>query len=210
MDSHGLDPQPGLGLLLVRSRPERVARWARRGLVTAHLTALTGGWTGVSVAEERARSSAPYDIGLEMLAARPVPAAARPAIGFFVMTGRAVISVQAKGLRHDQRWLVWEPGQGIRRAPDLPLLAPDQLIAAAGARTRPGAIVSTVKNPSGRPVEMLVEVIRLLGLPGEDLLVRGPSDQDRIVEPSQRSIRTFDALVADDAVHRAAAGGAAR
>ena len=178
--------------------------------MATHLTPLAKGWTGVTVAEERARSTAPYDVGLEMLAARPAPGGARPSLGFFVMKSRGVIAVQPKGMRRDQRWLVWEPGHGIRRAPDLPLLAPDQLIAAAGARTRPGAIVTTVKNPSGRPIEMLVEVIRLLGLPGEDLLLRGPSPEDRIVEPTERSVRTFDALVADDAVHRAELGGGAR
>lgn len=209
MDVRRPDTEPGLGLLLVRGGADRVARWARRGLVTAQITTLERGWTGVSVAEERARSAGPYDVGLEMLAARPVPGGARPSIGFFVMAGRGVISVQPKGLRRDQRWLVWEPGHGIRRAPDLPLLAPDQLISAAGARTRPGAIVTTVKNPSGRPVEMLLEVIRMLGLPGEDLLLHGPGSQDRIVEPSERSVRAFDALVADDAVHRAEAGGGA-
>ncbi len=210
MEHRGHDTGAGHGLLLVRGGADRVARWARRGLVATHVSALDRGWTGVTLAEERSRAAAPYDIGLEMLAARPVPSGARPAIGFFVMKNRGVVSVQRKGLRRDQRWLVWEPGHGIRRAPDLPLLAPDQLIAAAGARTRPGAIVSTVKNPSGRPLEMLVEVIRLLGLPGEDLLLSGASAEDRLVEPTERSVRAFDALVADDAAHRAGLGGGAR
>ena len=142
----------------------------------------------MSLAEDRARSAAPYDIGLEMLSARPVPGAARPAIGFFVMKGRAVISAQPKGLRQHQRWLVWEPGHGIAPTPDLPLLAPDVLIAAAGARARPRRHRRLARNPAGRPIEMLVEVIRLLGLPGEELLVAGPAPEDRVVEPSQRSV----------------------
>jgi hypothetical protein len=210
MDSRGYEMGAGHGLLLVHGRPDAVATWARRGVVATHLTPLDDGWTGVSLAEDRARSAAPYDIGLEMLSARSVPGRSRPAIGFFVMKGRAVISAQPKGLRQQLRWLVWEPGHGIRRTPDLPLLAPDVLIASAGARTRPGAIISTARNPSGRPIEMLVEVIRLLGLPGEALLVGGPAPQDRVVEPSRRSVRAFDALVAEDAAYRTEPGGGAR
>ncbi len=210
MDGHGHDTDAAHGVLLVRGRPDGVARWARRGLVAAHLAPLAGGWTGVSLAEDRARSAAPYDVGLEMLAARPVPGRGRPALGFFVMKGCAVLTAQPKGLRPTQRWLVWEPSRGIRRTPDLPLLGPELLISAAGARTRPGAIVSTVRNTSGRPIEMLVEVIRLLGLPGEDLLVAGPSTEHRIVEPTERSVRAFHALVAEDAAYRAELGGGAR
>ncbi|MFL6168590.1 MAG: hypothetical protein ACJ711_02865, partial [Ornithinibacter sp.] len=62
----------GHGLVLVRRSPAAVTRWLRRGLVSVTVAPL-GTWTGVTLADDRAHSAAPYDIGLEVLAARPAP-----------------------------------------------------------------------------------------------------------------------------------------
>ena len=162
------------------------------------------GWTGVCLAESRAHSAPPYDIGLEILAARPVPARHRPAIGLFVIDGCAVVTVQPRGWRLDQRWLVWEPGSGVRRTPDLPALPAGLVVDVAGARSRttPAEVNEHVGDTRGEPVDVLVGLMRLLGLPGEDLLRGGSDGSGERVDPSPRSVATFDALVAEEDAHR--------
>ena len=98
--------------MLVRRSPAAVTRWLRRGLVPVTVAPL-GAWTGITLAEERARSAAPYDVGLEVLAARPAPWRTRPTIGLFDVHGRAALTVQPRGPRADIHWLVWEPRTGV-------------------------------------------------------------------------------------------------
>lgn len=162
------------------------------------------GWTGVYLAEERALSAAPYDVGLEVLAARSVPTRHRPAIGLFVIEGCAVVTVQTRGWRLQQRWIVWEPGTGVRRTPDLPALPSGLVVDVAGARSRttPAAVTEHFADTHGSPLEVLVGLVRLLGLPGEELLVEGPDDAHERIEPNPRSVAAFDALVAEEAAHR--------
>ena len=149
-----------------------------------------GAWTGITLAEERARSVAPYDVGLELLAARPAPRRARPALGFFDVHGRAAITVQPPGLRSHIHWLVWEPGTGVVPTPSLTPLRLPLLLSGTGA-----------------PVDLLVTVLGLLGLPGRDLLVRGDSDGAHDVEPSVRGVMAFDRLMAEEGTHQAEVGG---
>ena len=106
-------PLTGHGLVLVRGSAAASARWVRRGLAAVRVCPLQG-WTGVCLAEDRARAVAPYDVGLEILAARHVPTRHRPAIGLFVIDDCAVVTVQARGWRLEQRWLVWEPGDAAQ------------------------------------------------------------------------------------------------
>ncbi|PRY63784.1 hypothetical protein BCF74_101187 [Knoellia remsis] len=200
------DPTPDLGhgLVLVRGSAAASARWVRRGLTAVRVAPLPG-WTGVCLAEDRALSAAPYDIGLEVLAARAVPTRQRPAIGLFVIDGCAVVTVQERGWRLHQRWLVWEPGTGVRRTPDLPVLPSRLLVDVAGARRRvdPREVADHFSDASGEPLEVLAGLMRLLGLPGEELLRDGADDSHERIDPSPRSVAAFDALVAEDAAHRA-------
>lgn len=162
------------------------------------------GWTGVCLAEDRALSVAPYDVGLEILAARRVPTRHRPAIGLFVIDGCAVVTVQARGWRLEQRWLVWEPGTGVRRTPDLPALPAGLVVDVAGARSRTSAheVTDHLTDPNGDPLDVLIGLMRLLGLPGEDLLRDGADESHVRVDPNPRSIAAFDALVAEETAHR--------
>ena len=196
-------PAPGRGVVLVRGGAAASARWVRRGLVPVRVVPLTG-WTGVYLAEERALSAAPYDVGLEVLAARHVPTRHRPAIGLFVIDGCAVVTVQTRGWRLQQRWIVWEPGTGVRRTPDLPALPAGLVVDVAGARSRTtaAAVTQHLVDTQGSPLDVLVGLVRLLGLPGEELLVEGPDDEHERIDPSPQAIAAFDALVAEEAAHR--------
>jgi hypothetical protein len=200
-------PGEGHGLVLVRRSPAAVNRWLRKGLV-AVTVAPFGAWTGVTLAEERARSVAPYDVGLELLAARPAPRRARPALGFFDVHGRAAITVQPPGIRSEIHWLVWEPRTGLVPTPALTRLRLPMLLAAAGAsgRVREEVVADVLRSGAGTPVDLLVTVLGLLGLPGRDLLVRGDCEGASDVEPSLRGVLAFDRLMAEEASHRAEVG----
>ena len=166
-----------------------------------------GQWTGITLADDRARSAAPYDVGLEVLAARPAPWRARPTIGFFDVHGRAALTVQPAGPRAGIHWLVWEPKQGVVATPALTRLTLPMLLAAAGAqgRVREEALADVLRSGHGAPLDLLVTVLGLLGLPGRDLLVRGDAPGASDVEPSLRGVLAFDRLMAEEAAHRAEA-----
>ncbi|WP_392545372.1 hypothetical protein [Oryzobacter telluris] len=202
----GADPRSGAGhgLVLVRRSPASVSRWLRRGLVSVTV-APYGAWTGITLADERARSAAPYDVGLEVLAARPTPWRARPSIGLFDVHGRAAISVHPSGPRSRHQWVVWEPRRGVVETPDLARLRLTTLLSAAGAdgRVREEALAEVLRSGHGTPIDLLVTVIGLLGLPGKELLLRGDAPGATDVEPSVRGVLAFDRLVAEDASHRA-------
>jgi hypothetical protein len=190
----------GHGLLLVRRSAAPVTRWLRKGVVSTTVAPF-GAWTGVTVAEDRARSAEPYDIGLEVLVARPAPRSARPVLGFVDVHQRAVITVQTGGLRGGQHWLVWEPGHGVVDTPSLPRLHLSTLLSAAHASgpVRAEDVGAVLRSTAGAPLDLLVTVLALLGLPGRDLLVDGDSEGASEVQPSVRSVLAFDRLVADEA-----------
>jgi hypothetical protein len=194
----------GHGLLLVHAAPASVARWLRTGLVPAAYAGY-GSWTGVTLAEERARSAAPYDIGLEVLVSRPAPRRARPVLGFLAVGDRAVLTVQSGALRGRHEWLVWEPGSGVVDTPSLPRLRLSTLLSAADASgpVRAEEVGAVLTSPTGRPLDILVTVLGLLGLPGRELLLAGDGEGVSVVHPSPRSVAAFDRLVADEVDHRA-------
>lgn len=198
----GTRPGTGHGLLLVHRPTPAVSRWLRQGLVATTVVRY-GPWTGVTLAEERARSAAPYDVGLEVLLARSVPRRARPALAFAELHGRAVITVQGGGLRPTQRWAVWQPGVGVVHTPSLLQLTAPDLVAAAGARVDVAEVAAVLASGQGEPVDLLATVVQLLGLPGGPLLLRGDDDGASDVEPSARGVLAFDRLVAEEADHRA-------
>ena len=183
-----------------------MTRWLRRGLVPVTVAPL-GAWTGITLADERARSAAPYDVGLEVLAARPAPWRARPTIGLFDVHGRAALTVQPR--RSARRHPLAGVGAAHRASSPTPQLT--RLRAADAPRRPPGAegrvreeaLADVLRSGHGAPVDLLVTVLGLLGLPGRDLLVRGDCEGASDVEPSVRGILAFDRLMAEEAAHRA-------
>ena len=193
----------GHGLLLVHGRTARSRAGCARAWSPPPL-ARFGEWTAVTLAEERARSAAPYDIGLEVMVSRPAPRRVRPVIALLDVRGRAVVSVQTGGVRRHQHWLVWEPGRGVVDTPSLPRLRVGTLLSAARASgpvraEELGAVLSATR---GTPVDLLVTVLGLLGLPGRELLLDGDCEGATDVQPSFRSVAAFDRLVADEVDHR--------
>lgn len=178
--------------------------WLRRGLVTVTVAPL-GPWAGVTLADDRAHSAPPYDVGLEVLAARPTPWRARPSIGMFDVHGRAALTVHPRGPRSRPLWLVWEPRRGVVDTPDLPRLRLPALLAAAGAdgRVREEALADVLRSGHGTPLDLLLTVLGLLGLPGKELLVRGDCPGATTVEPASRGVAAFDRLVTEEASHHA-------
>ncbi len=197
----------GHGLVLVPGPARAVHRWLRRGLVAVRVADL-GAWTGICLAEDRARSAAPYDVGLEVLAAAPAPLSRRPALGFFVIRERAVVTVQVRAWRSAQVWLVWEPGVGVRTPESLRPMPPTVLIRASGAAQRVSLerLTAHVALTDGSPIAWLSSLLTLLDLPGVDLLEHGGTADLEEIAPSVRSVRAFDAMVAEDAAYRAELG----
>ena len=193
----------GHGLVLVRRSPASLTTWLRKGMVSTTIAPL-GGWTGVTLSRAQAHSAAPYDVGLELLAARSAPRRAKPAIGFFELQGRAALTVQPRGVRAGHHWLVWEPGRGVVKTPDLSRLSLAVLLDAAGAagRVRAETVAEALRSGQGSPLDLLVTVLGLLGLPGQDLLLRRDCTGATDVQPSERAILAFDRLMADEAAHR--------
>lgn len=183
--------------MLVRGQAKASARWLKRGLVAVASVDLPG-WTGICLAESQARAHPPYDVGLEVLAARPTPMRRRPSIGLFVIDDCAVVTVQPRGWRADQRWLIWQPGLGVRRSPDLAPLPAALIVATAGASVSPTTVMEHFRAVDGAPVDRLVALMSLLGLPGEDLLRHGPPSDAELVEPSRASVTRFDRVVHGD------------
>jgi hypothetical protein len=192
-------------VLLLRGEPVQVARWAARGLVATRVVPLPS-WTAVLPAEAGSRAQSPYDDALTVLASRPVAHRLRAAVGLFAIDGRAVVTVQGHGWRAVQRWLVWQPGRGATRAPGLQVARPGDLLAAAGAGTRGvGAeLAALLRETRGDALEVLTDLMRVLGLPGDGLLADGPRrDEGELVEPDHRVVARFDALMLEEARHRA-------
>jgi hypothetical protein len=185
------------GLLLVGGGPAAVAAWVRRGLVACHVVPL-GRWTAVVPAEAASRALPPYHDAVTVLAARPVPHRLRPGLGAFTSGGRAVLTVQPRGWRGGQRWLVWEPGQGVVVAPGLVQARPDDLVRAVGRGRGVGAVLA---DPAGDAHDLLRRVMGALGLPGVDMLNdRGAGP---LVTPSTKTVSRFDARATEEARHRA-------
>lgn len=192
------------GLLLIRAPLDGVRRWAERGLVAARLTPL-GSWVGVQAAEETSRAAEPYAEAMPALASRPVGSRLRPAIGFFEAGDHAVLTVHAPGWKSEHRWLFWTPGAGPTAPAHLPTARIRDLVAAIGVSgpARSGDIGSALVDGRGTPRAWLLGVHEALGLPGTGLLGARTMGPGPVVEPSAGSLRSFDALVAEDRAHDA-------
>jgi hypothetical protein len=157
-----------------------------------------GRWTAVVPAEAGSRALPPYDEAATVLAARPVPHRLRPGVGAFTSGGRAVLTVQPRGWRGGQRWLVWEPGLGVVVAPGLVQARPDDLVRAAGRGRGIGAVLA---DPGGDAHDLLRRVMGALGLPGVEILRDGAAGP--VVAPSTKAVSRFDARATEEARHRA-------
>ena len=153
-------------------------------------------------AEGRSRARAPYDDALTVLASRSVPVRLRPALGFFEIDGRAVVTVTGRGWRAQPRWVVWQPGMGVVRASGLQQAGPDVLVSAARAggaerASSPAEVAGLLTDPRGDASGVVTELLRLLALP------RWPEGHDgRLVEPRAQAVERFDARAAEEARHR--------
>ncbi|MEO7071284.1 MAG: hypothetical protein ABI131_12430 [Nostocoides sp.] len=192
------------GLLLIRAPLDGVRRWAERGLVAARLTPL-GAWVAVQAAEATSRAADPYAAVMPALASRPVGARLRPAIGFFDTGASGVLTVQAPGWQAEHRWLFWTADTGPTGPAHLPIARIADLVAAVGVSgpARAGDIHSAVLAPAGSPRAWLHAVHEALGLPGVELLTGRAGGTGPVVEPSRRSVRSFDAVASEERVHDA-------
>ena len=188
------------GLLLVSGGTGPVSAWLRRGLVACQVVPL-GDWTAVLPTERHSRAEPPYDDAVAVLAARPVPRRMRGALGFFTVDGRAVVTAHGPGLRAAVRWLVWEPGVGVVRAPHLELARPSDLVAAAGTGDA-RAVTQVVAERNGRADRVIADLLSVLGLPGSELVGPDIGLRGQVVAPTAQAVARFDARMAELARHR--------
>jgi hypothetical protein len=109
-----------------------------------------------------------------------------------------VLTVQPRGWRGGQRWLVWEPGVGVVVAPGLTQAHAVDLVRAAGGGR---GVREVLADPSGDADRLLRRVMGALGLPGAELL--GGAGTGQLVTPSAKTVSRFEARVAEEARHRA-------
>jgi hypothetical protein len=151
----------------------------------------------------------PYNDTLKSFAGRPAASRLRPAIGFFVVDGNAVISVHRSGWRATQRWFVWSPGEGVVRPWRLSAGRPADLVAAAGTRDAAArrGVRDILADGGGDASGLLDELLAMLALPGSDLLDGGQDPAaapgSSIVEPGEQDVARFERTVNDEARHRA-------
>jgi hypothetical protein len=178
-----------------------VSTWLRRGLVACQVVPL-GAWSAVLPTERRSRAEPPYDDAVAVLAARPVPRRLRGALGFFTVDGRAVVTAQGPGWRDVVRWLVWEPGVGVVRAPHLELARPSDLVAAAGGTADDRGVAQVVAEHNGSADRVITDLLSVLGLPGADLVGPDVGLRGQVVAPTAQAVARFDARMAEQARHR--------
>lgn len=156
-----------LGLLVLRASVPEISGWVRSGVVPVTLAPM-GQWTA-AITGATSLVAAPYDDARVLLAARRLPRRLRPALGFFAIDGRAVITVQA-GHRSRVRWVVWEPGRGVVQPPGLEQAGPALLVSAAGGGQRRDVV--EILQEKHLPAErILAAIMTVLGLPGVDVVL---------------------------------------
>lgn len=185
-------------MLLLRASPPEVSAWVRKGVVPVTVAPLPD-WTVVMPTGDPF-VGAPYDDSLTMLACRHVPRRLGPALGFFAIGGRGVITVQGRSRRRRVRWVVWEPERGVVRPAGLDLAPPSMLIRAAGGGDR-AELVEILAERHLAPHKLLAATTAVLGLPGGRLLIdpAGVDDLEGAIdrEPQEREVAYFEDAVRD-------------
>lgn len=188
-------------LLLLRSDTHRVTAWLRRGSVPAYVVPV-GGWSAVVPAGAEARSSAPYNKSVPMLANCPVPSGLRAALCFAVIDDRAVLVLHPPGWRAVPRWLLWQTGQGPSGPTPFPSVRPADLVSVAGiAREDLPRVEAVLRDTAQSPEDLLHDLIDALGLPGAELLDGGAARHASgaaLVEPDERSVRRFEKVTREE------------
>lgn len=191
--------EPAAGLLLLRGSPADVSAWARRGVVPVTVGRLEG-WTALLPRGHGSLAAPPYDRALPLLAARPVPARLGPALGFWSIGERGVITVQV-GRRSRVRWVVWEREHGVVRPEGLLTATPGDLLRAAKGGSR-AELVEILSERHIAPERILAAAVAVLGLPGARLLV-SPHERESLLpgaverDPDEQQVRWFDDAVRD-------------
>lgn len=192
-------PAQAAVVLAAGARPE-VARWVAGSVVPVTLAPLEA-WTAV-VARGEARAGAPYDDGALLLAARALSVRAGPGLGFFVIDGRAVITVHPASRRRIVRWVVWDPEAGLLRPPGLDLAGPAEVVSTAGCSPPVrDELVDLLHELRVRPTRMLQAVMATLRLPGTRL-VEDPAHAESMKGavdhvPDDKQVEWFDDAVRD-------------
>lgn len=196
--------RPPTGLLLVRGALDPTLRWAGSGLTAVGVAPVEDGWTAVVPTTGESGVHEPYDNPVTLLLNRPLPNRLRPAIGFAVNGGQALIAVTPARWRAVRRWLAWQPGTGLVRPGGLAVARLADLVRVAGV-TDPAAVAAVadvVHDPRGDARTVLGDLMTALGLPGGTLLAgtEQPTDlpEGREVEPSAAAVSRFERMVHED------------
>lgn len=189
-----------VAIVLAAGALPEVQAWVRASVVPVTVAPLDP-WTAV-VGRGPSRAEAPYDDGRLLLAARSLGPQAGPGLGFFVIDGRAVVTVHPGGRRKGVRWVVWAPDVGLLRPPGLDLAGPGEIVAVARcARSVRDELVELLHEVRVRPERMLQAVMAILGLPGARL-VKDPASAQTLAgavphDPDPRQVGWFDDAVKD-------------
>lgn len=193
--------EPHRGLVLLGGARTEVEAWVARTVVPV-VVAPAAGWTIVALAGPT-QVGAPYDDATTLLAGRPVPAKAAPALGFFVIDGRAVITAHTPtGRGKGPRWVVWEPDLGLLRPPGLELAGPAEItrLARCPVEVR-DELVDLLHETRSRPITMVQAVMATLSLPGARLIAE-PAMASSLPgatahQPARKELGYFEDAVAD-------------
>ncbi|MCH8627085.1 hypothetical protein MM440_04625 [Arsenicicoccus piscis] len=205
MSTHREGGWLGHGVLLLHAEPGAVVRWAGKGTLPVYVVPGER-WTA-AVPAGPARTRVPYDHGASVLAARPVPARRRPAIGLWTADERAVVSVHLPG-RSPSRWVVWTPGAGPDRVGALPVARSVDLVAAAGlvGSEAVGGISALLRDSGGTASSLLHDLATALDLPcaaAVDGAAGSSFEGARLVQPSASAVARFNRVVGEDRQLRA-------
>lgn len=193
-------PRPAVphGLWLTRGPFSDACSWAERAVVSTVAVPHQG--RTLLTPRGGPKVSAPYEDAALLSAARVVPKTLAPAIGFWVIKDRAVLTVRNPGWRETTRWVVWDPELGVLRAPGLPRASTQQVVAAAGHGSR-RELREMFAETQHEPVRLLCAVMAILSVPGAKVLTDPFSAEDlpgaKIFHPSSKSVHNFEDAVKD-------------
>ncbi|MGB5951747.1 MAG: hypothetical protein WBG57_04420 [Ornithinimicrobium sp.] len=182
-----------VGLWLSQGRLNDVNAWAAKSVVPVLVTRM--GLHTALVPRGRSAIGAPYDDAATLAAARSAPKRLAPALGFWVIDERAVITVQPAGWRRQVRWLVWDPSRGVLNPPGLAAASAAQVLSAARGGTRRDfdEMLAERHHP---PERLLAALVGTLGLPGAEVLLDPASAEGwarvQVHDPAAREVQYFE------------------
>lgn len=185
--------EPPVGLWLSQGRLNDVNVWAAKSVVPVLVTRM-GLYTAL-VPRGQSAIGAPYEDAATLCAARPAPRRVAPAIGFWVIDQRAVVTVQLASWRREMRWLVWDPDAGVVQPPGLPPAGPGQLLNAARGGSRRD-LMDMLAERHHPPARLLAALVGTLGLPGAEVLLDPTAAEAwarvQVHDPAAREIQYFE------------------